>query len=251
MVMQMEAAGILEEFIANRSPELREKLVLQSVPLVHYLLGRMGITQERGSDYEDLAHQGLMGLIEAVDHFDPKFNAKFSTYASLRIRGKIMDYLRTTDWMPRAARKRARMIQKSITTLWSENSREPTDDEIASHMGTDIQDVQQGLADSNRVIVSLDLMMEGGQEDSVPLHEKYGDEKQANPLDMLEEQEQLLGMASAIKDLPEREQLVLSLYYTEELTFKEIGKVLGITESRVCQLHARAIISLKAMMKNE
>ncbi len=251
MVMQMEAAGILEEFIANRSPELREKLVLQSVPLVHYLLGRMGITQERGSDYEDLAHQGLMGLIEAVDHYDPKFNTRFSTYASLRIRGKVMDYLRTTDWMPRSARKRARMIEKSVSTLWSENFREPTDDEIAAHMGTDVADVQQGLADSNRVLVSLDLMMEVDQEGGAPLHEKLGDENQADPLDMLEEQDLMEGLVTALKDLPEREQLVLSLYYTEELTFKEIGKVLDITESRVCQLHARALISLKAMMKNE
>lgn len=250
MVMQMEATGILEEFIANRSPELREKLVLQSVPLVHYLLGRMGVTRERGSDYEDLAHQGLIGLIEAVDHFDPKFNTKFSTYASLRIRGKIMDYLRTTDWMPRAARKRSRLIQKSITTLWSENFREPTEDEIASHLGTNVEDVQQGLADTNRVLVSLDMMMEGDHESDVPLHEKYGDEKQVNPLDLLEEKDTAEEMAEAIKSLDEREQLVLSLYYNEELTFKEIGKVLDITESRVCQLHARALVSLKAMMES-
>ena len=252
MVMQMEAEGILEEFFTSRSPELREKLVLQSVPLVHYLLGRMGITQERGSDYEDLAHQGLMGLIEAVDHFDPKYNAKFSTYASLRIRGKIMDYLRTTDWMPRAARKRSRMIQKSITTLWSENFREPTEGEIAEHLGTNLEDVHQGLADTNRVLVSLDMMLEGDQgESDVPLHEKYGDEHQENPLDILEEKDMANEMMNAIRELDEREQLVLSLYYNDELTFKEIGKVLDITESRVCQLHARALVSLKAIMKHE
>ncbi len=251
MVMQIETEGSLEEFFTSRSPELREKLVLQSVPLVHYLLGRMGITQERGSDYEDLAHQGLMGLIEAVDHFDPKYNAKFSTYASLRIRGKIMDYLRTTDWMPRAARKRSRMIQKSITTLWSENFREPTEDEIAAHLGTNVDDIHQGLADTNRVLVSLDMMMEGGEEGDVPLHEKYGDESQADPLDVLEQKDMAAEMAAAIQNLEEREQMVLSLYYNEELTFKEIGKVLDITESRVCQLHARAVISLKAMMKND
>ena len=105
MVMQIETVDILDEFIANRSPEMREKLVLQSVPLVHYLLARMGITQELGTDYEDMAHQGLIGLIEAVDHYDPKFNTRFSTYASLRIRGKILDYMRSSDWMPRAARK--------------------------------------------------------------------------------------------------------------------------------------------------
>jgi len=251
MVAQLEAAELWEEYFANRSPELREKLVLQSVPLVHYLLGRMGITQERGSDYEDLAHQGLMGLIEAVDHFDPKFNTKFSTYASLRIRGKIMDYLRTTDWMPRSARKRARNIEKSITELWSENFRAPTDDEIAARLGLEVKEVQQGLADSNRVLVSLDTMTEIDRESDAPLHEKFADENQTNPLDTLEAQDMLAELMMSIKDLPEREQLVLSLYYTEELTFKEIGKVLDLTESRVCQLHARAILSLKAAMTNE
>ena len=252
MVMQVDTTVSFEDFFISRSPELREKLVLQSVPLVHYLLGRMGITQEKGSDYEDLAHQGLMGLIEAVDHFDPKFNTKFSTYASLRIRGKIMDYLRTTDWMPRSARKRSRMIQKSITTLWSENFREPTEGEIAEHLGTNLEDVHQGLADTNRVLVSLDMMLEGDQgESDVPLHEKYGDEHQENPLDILEEKDMANEMMNAIRELDEREQLVLSLYYNDELTFKEIGKVLDITESRVCQLHARALVSLKAIMKHE
>ncbi len=251
MVSQLETVGILEEFFTSRSPELREKLVLQSVPLVHYLLGRMGITQERGTDYEDLAHQGLMGLIEAVDHFDPKFNTKFSTYASLRIRGKIMDYLRTTDWMPRSARKRSRLIQKSIASLWSENFREPTEEEIAAFMGTNVEEVHQGLVDTNRVLVSLDALMDVDREGDVPLHEKYGDEKQSDPLELLEQKNLAEDMASAIKKLEEREQLVLSLYYNDELTFKEIGKVLSITESRVCQLHARALISLKAMMKNE
>ena len=251
MMMQMEAIGLLEEFLANRSPELREKLVLQSVPLVHYLLGRMGITQERGTDYEDLAHQGLMGLIEAVDHYDPKFNTQFSTYASLRIRGKVMDYLRTTDWMPRSARKRVRTIQKSITTLWSENFREPTESEIASLMGVGVDEVQQGLTDSNRVVVSLDMMMEVDPDGDSSMHEKFGDEKQADPLDVLQQHEMVEGLTAAIASLPEREQLMLSLYYNEELTFKEIGKVMDITESRVCQLHARAIILLKAVMQNE
>lgn len=251
MVMQMEAAGILDEFLVSRSPELREKVVLQSVPLVHYLLGRMGITQEKGNEYEDLAHQGLMGLIEAVDHFDPKFNTRFSTYASLRIRGKIMDYLRTTDWMPRSARKRARLIEKSITTLWSENFREPTEEEIASHMNVAVEEVQQGLADSNRVLVSLDTVVETDSENAGFLHETLSDENQTDPQEALEQKDMLADLASTIKSLPEREQMVLSLYYLEELTFKEIGKVLDLTESRVCQLHARAIISLKAMMNHE
>jgi RNA polymerase sigma factor for flagellar operon FliA len=251
MVMQTETAEMLDEFLLTRSPELREQLVLQSVPLVHYLMGRMGMTQEMGNEYEDLAHQGLMGLIEAVDHFDPKFNARFSTYAGLRIRGKILDYLRASDWMPRAARKRTRLIQKTITTLWAENQREPTEDEIAARLGASVDEIQRGLADSNWVLVSLDMMMETDAEDDGALHERLRDEKQADPADVLETGNLIEEMGSAILNLSQREQLVLSLYYNEELTFKEIGKVLGITESRVCQLHARAILSLKAMMNHE
>lgn len=251
MVMQIEAAEILGEFILTRSPELREKVVLQSVPLVHYLLTRMGITQEMGSDYEDLAHQGLMGLIEAVDNFDPDFSARFSTYASLRIRGKVLDYLRTSDWMPRAARKRTRLIQKTITTLWSENLREPTEEELAARIGTTVEDVQQGLADSNRVLVSLDTMLEADPREEGSLHDFLRDDNQVNPSEVLEKESLIQEMADALQNLSEREKLILSLYYNDELTFKEIGKVLDITESRVCQLHARAILNLKAMMNNE
>ena len=166
------------------------KLVLQSVPLVHYLLARMGITQEMGTDYEDLAHQGLMGLIEAVDHFDPEFNAQFSTYASLRIRGKILDYLRTSDWMPRAARKRSRMIQKSITTLWSENPREPTEEEIASHLGTTWRRSSRDWLIRIGCLVSLDMMMEcDGEGECARCTKNMRDENQVNPLDMLEEED--------------------------------------------------------------
>jgi RNA polymerase sigma factor for flagellar operon FliA len=251
MESSIESVDILDEFLVTRSPDLREKLVLRSVPLVHYLLGRMGISQESGNDYEDMAHQGLLGLIEAVDHFDPKFGTRFSTYASLRIRGKVLDYLRTVDWMPRAARKRTRVIQKTVSTLWSENMREPTESEIAERMGTGIEDVQEGLADSNRIIVSLDVMMDADQDGERTMHEYLRDDTQVNPSDAMEETSMISEMSRAIQGLSEREQLILSLYYNEQLTFKEIGKVLEITESRVCQLHARAILNLKANIKNE
>jgi RNA polymerase sigma factor for flagellar operon FliA len=211
----------------------------------------MGILQEAGTDYEDLAHQGLMGLIEAVDHFNPDFSAQFSTYASLRIRGKILDYLRTSDWMPRDARKRSRMIQKSITTLWSEKLREPTEAELAAHLGTTVEEVQQGLADSNRVLLSLDTMMDSSKHEDGSLHEYLRDDNQENPIEALVEENLVEEMADAIQKLPERDKLLLSLYYNDGLTFKEIGKVLDVTESRVCQLHARIILNLKEMMTNE
>jgi len=251
MVVQIEAAEILGEFILTRSPELREKIVLQSVPLVHYLLGRMGMTQEMGKDYEDLAHQGLMGLIDAVDNFDPDLSSRFSTYASLRIRGKILDYLRVSDWMPRPARKRAHLIQKTITTLWSENRREPTDEEIAGRLELTVENVRHGLADYNRVLVSLDAMMESNENGKGSIYDYLQDENQVDPSEGLEKESLIQEMTDALQDLSERERLILSLYYNDELTFKEIGKVLDITESRVCQLHARAILNLKEIMTNE
>jgi RNA polymerase sigma factor for flagellar operon FliA len=153
--------------------------------------------------------------------------------------------------MPRAARKRARTIQKAITTLWSEKLCEPSEDEIATHLGIDVEEIRQGLADSNRILVSLDMMMEADPEGDDSLHERLRDENQSNPAEVFEEGSLIEEMSDAIHNLSEREQMVLSLYYNDELTFKEIGKVLDITESRVCQLHARIILSLKAMMNHE
>jgi RNA polymerase sigma factor FliA len=247
---QESGPALLEQFVASRSPELREKIVLQSVPLVHYLLARLGITQQIGPDYEDLVHQGLLGLIDAVDRFDPKFGTRFSTYASLRIRGKILDYLRLSDWMPRSARQRVRAIQKAISSLWLEFGREPTDEEIGNHLGLGKDQVEKGLYDSNLVIVSLDATVEIDQEGEGSLHERLVDEKQSDPSDMYEDVDLKKQLIEGIRKLSEREQLILSLYYYDELTFKEIGKVLNITESRVCQLHARAVMNLKAVVKH-
>jgi len=252
MVLQAEAATILDQYLVSRTAELREQVVLQSVPLVHYLLGRLGISKEIGSDYEDLVNQGLLGLIDAVDRYDPKHGTKFSTYASLRIRGKILDYLRSSDWMSRSARQRVRHIQKAITSLWTTHQREPTEDEIGNFLGMKVEDVQLGLGDSNRVLVSLDSMTDIDQEgEDTSLHERLSDENQTDPSDVLEDVDIKEEMVKAIKRLSEREQLLLSLYYYDELTFKDIGKVMGITESRVCQLHARALLNLKAVMNHD
>jgi RNA polymerase sigma factor for flagellar operon FliA len=210
----------------------------------------MGVPKGKSSDYEELIHYGLLGLIEAVDHFDPKFNTRFSTYASLRIRGRIRDYLRASDWMPRTARKRINLIQQTIATLSNESLRAPSEEEIAARIGTDVREVRQGLSDMNRILVSLDMMVTTPEDDE-PLEEIVCDDSQANPADALERECLVEEMGNAIRELPEREQLVLSLYYNEELTFKQIGEVLNVTEARVCQLHAYAISILKERMKHE
>lgn len=251
MITQTEETELWNQFLAQRTPELREKLVLQSVPLVHYLLGRMGFSREFGSGYEDLVNQGLLGLIDAVDHYDPIHGARFSTYASLRVRGKVLDYLRSSDWMSRSARTRVRTIQGAVSDLWGELRREPNEEEIAGRLKMDVDSVRQGLMDSNRTLVSLDALFDASSEDENSLHEMLADDKQEDPFESLEETELREGLIEALKRLNERERQVLSLYYFEELNFKEIGKVLNISESRVCQVHAKAVLSIKALLSHE
>ena len=246
---QVDAQKLVNSFLTSRDPGLREELVLRFVPLVHYVLGRLGFTQEMGSDYEDLISQGLLGLIEAVDHYNPSFGTQFRTYAVVRVRGKILDYLRTMDWLSRTERKRSRSVQKAIADFWLKNQRAPSDTEIAQLMDIDIDQVQKALVDSSRVIVSLDATRESDDEEEQSLHEMVPDEAQPDPAEVVFREETMSHMMKAIQGLDQREQLVLTLYYYEKLTFKEIGQVLELTESRVCQLHARAITVLRTTLK--
>src|SRR5512146_3100425 len=156
MVTQSQDAELINRYLATHDPSLREEIILRYVPLVHYVLGRVGMSQQMGPDYEDLVSQGLLGLIEAIDRFDPNFGTQFSTYATVRVRGKVLDYLRALDWLSRTARHRARSVQTAITTFWETNQREPTDEELASQLELGVDQVQQALVDSSRVMLSLD-----------------------------------------------------------------------------------------------
>lgn len=251
MIAQNEELEVWTEFSKTRSAETREQLILQSVPLVHYILGRMNIHRGADCEYEDLVHQGLLGLIDAVNHFDLKHGTRFSTYASVRIRGKILDYLRSCDWMSRSARQRVRAIQTVVSDYWRDANREPTDEEIAARLGIDVTEVRQGLLDSSRVLISLDTRTVTSEE-NYTLYDSLPDNRQPDPEEVVTEQDLQSRMVAALKKLSEREQLVLSLYYYEELTLREIGEILNISESRVCQIHARAVLTVKAlMMKHE
>jgi RNA polymerase sigma factor for flagellar operon FliA len=214
-------------------------------------LGRLGISQNSSTEYEDLVSQGLMGLIEAIDRFNPEFGTQFSTYATVRVRGKILDHLRSMDWLSRTSRQRSRAVQDTISEFWLKNQREPTDEEIANESKLDIATVQQALVDSSHTMVSLDSVIDYDDGDDASLHETLPDETQPNPEEVFGEEEMRQRLVIGIKKLSEREQLVLSLYYYDELTLKEIGAILGITESRVCQLHARAITHLKVELSLE
>jgi RNA polymerase sigma factor FliA len=250
MDSKVDTNSLWESFLANRSPEVREQLILSNVSLVHYILGRLGISQDATGSYQEMVNQGLLGLIEAVDHYNPTLGTKFSTYATLRIRGKIIDFMRCQDWLSRGARRRVRNVQGAINTLWEKNHQEPSTEEISSLLKIDPSEVEQGLLDSSHVLMSLDMTVDYESEESFSLHDVLPDEKQENPSDTIQETELKAELVSVIQNLPQREQLILSLYYYEELTLKQIGHVMGITESRACQLHARAILNLKAMLNH-
>ena len=239
---------LLNEFLTTRSLQLREELVLRHVSLIHFVLGRLGVSTEIGMDYEDLVHQGLLGLIDAVDRYNPDYGTQFSTYATVRIRGKVLDYLRSMDWLSRTARHRSKSIQKAIQTITSQTNIPPNEKEISEFLGIDLDKVHQGLLDSNKVIVSLDALVNADDENETTLYDTLADDNQMDPAEIASENDLKSHLISSIEKLSERDRLVLSLYYFEELTLKEIGKVLEVSESRACQIHAQAILNLQALL---
>jgi len=246
-------AEMIEEFLTTHSPELREELILRYVSLIHFVLGRLGFNPYGGIEYDDLASQGMLGLIEAVDHYDPAFGTRMSTYATLKIRSKVLDYLRDLDWLPRIARQKVRAMQGGMVELEHKLHRLPTDEELAAHLNLGMDELSHIQMDSSRVVISLDETTSkmSNEDAESSMHEWLMDEHQENPSEVYEEKDMQTNLVAAIKELPEREQLVLSLYYFDELTFKEIGKTLEISESRVCQIHGRAVISLQSLLNGE
>ncbi len=246
----MTAATIAEDgalwarYAATRDAATREEIILRYVPLVRYVLNRLSI--EIGSEYEDLLSQGLLGLIDAVDKFDPARGTSFSTYAIHRIRGHILDGLRALDLLSRPARRRVRQIETAITELRSRLGRPPEENELAEHLGLEIEDLKRATVDASRVLLSLDT---GSDDDSDPYDVVATDD--VDPLETLTENDTQAEVVEALSSLSHREQLILSLYYRDSLTMKEIGAVLEISESRVCQLHGRALLNLRSIVNAE
>ncbi|MCL4559594.1 MAG: FliA/WhiG family RNA polymerase sigma factor [Chloroflexi bacterium] len=251
MLANLSEPDLLAQYLATHSPDAREKLVLSHVSLVHHVLGRLGLSGDPGNGYEDLVNQGLLGLIEAVDHYDPSYGTQFSTYATFRVRGKVLDYLRSLDWLSRSARRRTKAVQQAIAEIYARTRQSPTDDEIAASLGMDLAQVQQAMTDSSRIFLSLDTLTESDSEEDQDYYEVLADENQTDPSEVVTEIDLKNRLVLALQELPEREQMVLTLYYYEELTLKEIGSVLGISESRVCQLHGRAVLMLKAILEQD
>jgi RNA polymerase sigma factor for flagellar operon FliA len=234
----------------NRKKDLRDRLILTYAPLVKFVAGRLGASLPSHVDEQDLASYGLLGLIGAIERFDPDREIKFETYAISRIRGSIIDELRSLDWVPRSVRTRAREIERAIAELERRLHRAPTDEEIADKVGITVEELEESLTDISRTsMASIDEIWSpsaGG--DQIALIDTIEDEQGPNPELDLEQGEMREALGEAIARLPEREKLVITLYYYEELTLREIGEVLGVTESRVSQLHTKAVLRLKARL---
>jgi RNA polymerase sigma factor FliA len=252
-VVQVEDAQVLWRSYRTRPGDkgLRDRLILTYAPLVKYVAGRLGSGLPAHVDEEDLVSYGLLGLIGAIERYDPDRDVKFETYAITRIRGAIIDELRSLDWVPRSVRARAREIERAIAALEAKLHRPPTDEEIAGQVGITVDELEDSLTDISRSsIAALDELwtVGGSGGDQVALIDTIEDADAPAPDSALAATELKEALGEAITRLPEREKLVVTLYYYEELTLREIGEVLGVTESRVSQLHTKAILRLKARL---
>lgn len=243
---QAELERLWETFIKERDPRAREQLILAYVCLVKYLAGRLSLYFCGRFELDDLVAAGIPGLIRAVDSYDPERGVKFETFATIKIRGAIIDWARSFSWVPRSVYAEARRVEEAMAHLAGVLGRSPEDQEVAAYLHLTDDQYRQLLERITPVtLVSLDGVSEGEVPDSTLLS-GYGTEQ---VLEGIERKETVRELAEAIGQLPEREQLMLSLYYQEGLTLKEIGRVLGVSESRVAQLHTRAILKLRKHLK--
>jgi RNA polymerase sigma factor for flagellar operon FliA len=228
--------------------EVRDQLILHYSPLVKYVAGRVAVGLPQNVEQADLVSYGIFGLIDAIDKFDVDRGYKFETYAIARIKGAILDELRSIDWVPRSVRAKARGLEKAYAKLEAELHRTPNDLELATELGLTEEQLQTTLNQISFVgLVALDEMLSVGGErgDTLSLGETIADMGEG-PVAAYEVEEMRQILAEAINRMPEREKIVLTLYYYEGLTLAEIGEVLGVTESRVCQIHTKAILQLRS-----
>lgn len=228
----------------------REEMIIKYIPYVKYIASRLVIGKPPGVEYDDLVSFGILGLIDAIEKFDMSKGLKFETYATLRIRGSIIDELRKISWIPKSAFSKLSNLNQVREKLGTKLNREPTDKEIAEYMGTSVNDIRNIETYINYVsVVSLDEVFFKSEEDDVQIKNIVEDENSPQPDKVVEEGERLKYLKKAIDLLPEKDKVILNLYYYENLTLKDIGRVLNISESRVSQLHSRAIIRLRENFK--
>ena len=238
------------DFKATEEQALRDRLILHYSPLVKYVAGRVGVGLPPNIEQSDLVSYGIFGLIDAITKFDLEREIKFETYAITRIRGAIIDELRSIDWIPRSVRAKAKSVERAYAELQTELHRTPTEAEVAAHMEISLSDLHAIFSQVSYVnVVALDELLGGGDKgEGVSLGDTLEDPRAEDPVMAFETEETKQILADAINALPEREKVVVTLYYYEGLTLAEIGKVLGVTESRICQMHSKAVIQMRSKM---
>lgn len=225
----------------------KEELIKTILPKIKWLAVSISRDLPKSVEIDDLIQEGVIGLLNAIENYDPTKGASFITYAMKRIKGAMYDYLRRIDWMPRGIRKKLKEVEEAILVLEGKLQRVPDDKEIAEYLNInekEVKNIKKEMA--RRQIFSLDSYLFDDKEDT-PI--EYIRSDSLNPEEKYENEEIISALKKAISRLPEREQLVMSLYYDEELNFKEIGKVLNVSESRISQMHSAALVKIKAYMK--
>lgn len=243
---EVERQKIWEKYTKNPTQEMREQIIIEYAPLVKIVAGRLSMYLGGNVEYEDLVSYGVFGLIDAIDKFDTNKDVKFETYASLRIRGSILDQIRKMDWIPRTVRQRQRKIDEAIKSLEARTGKTPTDEMLAEELGVSGEELlswQSQLKVTN--VVSLNEFVESGNE---PVMDAKGNFRFAQPEEVIAETELKRMLKDAMQMLTEKEQKVILLYYYEDLTLKEISRVLEVSESRISQLHTKALQKMKKKM---
>lgn len=239
-----------ECFFTTGKNEYRDELIVKNLFLVKYVVGRIGNLLPTYVKLDDLYSSGVTGLVRAVERFDPSRNSKFESYAILLIKGAIIDELRELDWIPRSVHQKANLISSAQETLQQKLGRDPTDPELSAHLGV----TEEELADllfrvRPAILIPLNGEVSNNDEENAPIAERIADAKAETSYQAANRKERATLLADAIADLPEQEKKVLVLYYYEELMLKEIGKIMGISESRVSQIHTKALLKLRGRLQ--
>ena len=242
-----ELIALWEKYLANKSDkESRDLLIVQYIYLVRYVVGRVKVSLPATISIEDIAGYGVEGLINAVERFSPHKNSRFETYALIRIRGAILDKIRAQDFLPRSVRKKIKEIKQAIEVLKQEYGRVPTTKEIAEYLDMEQTKVTQIMSED--VTITSIYEKRGTSDDSMEIIDTIEDTDKLNPHEAAEEKNVKSDLQRALMRLPERERVLMVLYYQENMTMKEIGETLNMSESRVCQLHAQGLMKLKNIL---
>ncbi len=248
-----ELESLWMSYLADKTnKKLRDQIIIQYIYLTKYVIGRIKLNLPQNFTIDDITSFGIEGLIDAIEKFSPEKGAHFETYAIMRIRGTIIDKIRAQDWLPRSTRKKIKDIKQATEKLKQELGHNPSNDEIAAYLGLDKNKIDSILSEDTAIGSLYDKKY--SDEEGVELIDTIEDTNSVNPLEKLEERDVKNELQSALKKLPERERMVMVLYYHENMTLKEIGENIDVSESRVCQIHAQAIMKLRNILnsnKNE